>query len=434
MSEYRFDTKRIHAGYDPKEHFNSVNYPIYQTAAFDLDTVDHARELWTGAASGGIYTRVGNPTVAILEQRIVELDGGVAAVAVSSGMTAISFVVLLLGQGGGNIVSASSLYGAAQESLTHFFPKYGVTTKFVEDRDDVSAYEDLIDENTKAIYLETISNPNIEVYDFEKIAEIAHRHGIPLVVDNTVATPYLFKPFEHGADIIVYSATKGLSGHGNTIAGLVVEKGGFTYSKEKFPQFHEKSWKMRDLNDQERSPLEFAPQSPVVASLKVFFMEFFGANLGCFDAYLALQGISTLSERLSKQVASAEKIIEFLEEQPEVEWVRHPHAKGSRYKELAARYFPKGAGAIFSFGLKGTKEQLKQFVSELKVFSHHVNIGDVRSLIAYPAATTHTELLPELRRLAGIEPNLLRLSIGLEDVTDLIEDLAQALHKVYGTK
>lgn len=431
MSEYRFDTKLIHAGYDPKEHFNSVNYPIYQTAAFDLDTVDHARELWTGAASGGIYTRVGNPTVGILEQRITELDGGSAAVAVSSGMTAISFVVLLLGQGGGNIISTSSLYGAAQESLTHFFPKYGVTTKFVENRDDIAEFEALIDDDTKAIYLETISNPNIEVYDFEKIAELAHKYEIPLVVDNTIATPFLFKPFEHGADIIVYSATKGLSGHGNTIAGLVVEKGDFKYNEKKFPQFYEKSWKMRDLNDNPRTPLEFAPTFPVVASLKIFFMEFFGANLGSFDAYLALQGISTLTERLSKQVKSTEKIIEFLEEQPEIEWVRHPHAKDSKYKELAAKYFPKGAGAILSFGLTGTKDQLKQFVSELKVFSHHVNIGDVRSLVAYPAATTHTELLPEIHKKANIEQNQLRLSIGLEDIDDLIEDLTQALNKVY---
>lgn len=431
MSEYSFDTKRIHAGYNPKDHFNSVNYPIYQTAAFDLDTVDHARELWTGAVSGGIYTRVGNPTVSILEERIAELDGGVAAIGVSSGMTAISFVVLLLGQGGGNIVSSSSLYGAAQESLTHFFPKYGVTTRFVKNRDDINEYEKLIDEDTKAVYLESISNPNIEIYDFEKIAEVAHRHGVPLVIDNTVATPYLFKPFEHGADIIVYSATKGLSGHGNTIAGLVVEKGGFEYDEKRFPQFHEKSWKMRDLNDNPRSPLEFAPNNPVVASLKVFFMEFFGANLGSFDAYLALQGIATLSERLNKQVSSTQKIVEFLEEQPEIEWVRHPFAKDSKYKELADRYFPKGAGAILSFGLAGSKDQLKEFVSSLKVFSHHVNIGDVRSLIAYPAATTHTELIPEIHKLAGIEQNQLRLSIGLEDVNDLIEDLRQALEKVY---
>ncbi|MDD6037626.1 MAG: aminotransferase class I/II-fold pyridoxal phosphate-dependent enzyme [bacterium] len=431
MSEYGFDTKRIHAGYNPKEHFNSVNYPIYQTAAFDLDSVDHARELWTGEASGGIYSRVGNPTVAILEERIRELDGGAAAVAVSSGMTAISFVALLLGQGGGNFVTASSLYGAAQEAFTHFYPKYGITAKFVENRDDISEYEKLIDDNTKAIYLESISNPNIEVYDFEKIAQVAHKHGVPLVIDNTIATPYLFRPFEHGADIIVYSATKGISGHGNTIAGLVVEKGGFTYSKERFPQFHEKSWKIRDLQDQPRTPLEAAPDAPVVLSLKAFYMEFFGANLGSFDAYLALQGISTLSERLSKQVASTKQIVEFLEQQPEVAWVRHPFAKDSKYKELAEKYFPKGAGAILSFGLNGSKEQLKQVVSALKVFSHHVNIGDVRSLVAYPAATTHTELTPDIHKLAGIEQNQLRLSIGLEDVNDLIADLRQALDQVY---
>ncbi len=428
---YHFDTERIHGGYRSEDHFHAVNPPIYQTAAFDLGDIDRARRLWTGGENGGIYSRVGNPTVAVLEERIAALDGGTAALAVSSGMAAITYVVLLLGEGGGNIVAASSLYGAAQESLTHFFPKFGITTKFVKNREKIREYEELIDENTKAIYLESISNPNIEVYDFEKIAAVAHRHGIPVVVDNTIATPYLFRPFDHGADIIVYSATKGISGHGNTIAGLVVEKGDFLYSKERFPQFHTKSYKMRDLEGNPRTPLELAPKSPVIAALRAFYLEFIGATLGAFDAFLVLQGLSTLSERLEKQVATAKKLIAYLEEKEEVEWVRHPFAKESVYKELAEKYFPKGAGAVFSFGFHGTREQRKKFIEALQVVSYHVNIGDVRTLIANPPETTHGELEPELHILAGIPDNLLRVSVGLENAADLIEDFEQAFQKAF---
>lgn len=431
---YHFDTKRIHAGYSSEEHFNAVNTPIYQTAAFDLGDIDRARRLWTGSESGGIYTRVGNPTVSVLEQRIAELDGGSAAIGVASGMAAITYAILLLGEGGGNIIAASSLYGAAQESLTNFFPKFGITTKFVKNREDVAEFEALIDENTKAIYLESISNPNIEVYDFEAIAAVAHKYGIPVVVDNTIATPYLFRPFEHGADIIVYSATKGISGHGNTIAGIIVEKGGFDYSKERFPQFHTKSYKMRDLEGNPRTPLELAPNSPFVTSLRVFYLEFIGATLGAFDAFLVLQGLSTLSERLEKQVATTKKLVEYLEQKKEVEWVRHPFAKESKFKELADKYFPNGAGAVFSFGFGGTREQFKTFIKSLEVLSYHVNIGDVRTLIANPPETTHSELEPQLHELAGIPGNLVRISVGLENADDLIQDLEQAFAKAFEKK
>lgn len=346
-------------------------------------------------------------------------------------MAAITYAILLLGEGGGNIISASSLYGAAQESLTNFFPKFGITTRFVKNRIDVSEYEALIDENTKAIYLESISNPNIEVYDFEAIAKVAHKHGVPVVVDNTIATPYLFRPFEHGADIIVYSATKGISGHGNTIAGIVVEKGDFTYSKDRFPQFHAKSYKMRDLQGNPRTPLELAPKYPFIASLRTFYLEFIGATLSAFDAFLVLQGLNTLSERLSKQVNTTKRLVGYLENKKEVEWVRHPFAKESKFKELADKYFPNGAGAVFSFGFGGTREQFKTFIESLEVISYHVNIGDVRTLIANPPETTHSELEPKLHELAGIPDNLVRISVGLEDVDDLIWDLEQAFEKAF---
>lgn len=431
MSDISFSAKAIRAGYDSSEHFNSVNPPIYQTASFDLQDIDRTRRLWTGAEAGGIYSRVGNPTAAILESRIAELDGGKAAVALSSGMAAITYTLLLLGQGGGNIVAGSSLYGAAQLDLADFLPKYGIETKFVKDRTNPEAYRELIDENTKAVYLESISNPNIELYDIDAIAKIAHAHGVPVVVDNTVATPYLYRPFEHGADIIVYSATKEINGHGNVIAGLVVEKGDFPFDEKKYPQFYEKSWKMRDLQDNKRSAVEFIPGAPVIASLKIFFTEFFGGALGSFESYLVLQGLSTLSVRLDKKISTVKKVVEFLESRDEVEFVRHPFAKGSEFKSLADRDFPKGPGALLSFGFKGTREQEGIFIKSLKNFSYHVNIGDVRSLITNPPENTHTELDPELRNLAGVPDNLIRLSIGLEDPEDLINDLTQAFEKAF---
>ncbi|WP_026495053.1 O-acetylhomoserine aminocarboxypropyltransferase/cysteine synthase family protein [Butyrivibrio sp. WCD3002] len=429
--ENSFSAKAIRAGYDPKDHFNSVNPPIYQTASFDLLDIDRTRRLWTGAEAGGIYSRVGNPTGAILEARIAELEGGKAAVALSSGMAAITYTLLLLGQGGGNIVSGSSLYGAAMLNLIKFLPKYGITTKFVEDRNNPAAYEELIDENTKAIYLESISNPNAELYDIDAISEVAHKYGVPVVVDNTVATPYLYRPFEHGADIVVYSATKEINGHGNVIAGLVVEKGDFPFDEKKYPQFYEKEWKMRDLQDNKRSAVEFIPGAPVIASLKIFFTEFFGGALGSFESYLVLQGLSTLTVRLDKKLQTTRKIVEFLESRDEVEWVRYPYAKGSQYKELADRDFPKGPGALLSFGFKGTREQEGIFIKSLKNFSYHVNIGDVRSLITNPPENTHTELEPEYHKLADIPKNLIRLSIGLEDAEDLIADLEQAFEKAF---
>lgn len=430
-TENNFSTDAIRAGYNSKDHFYAVNPPIYQTASFDLDNIDRTRRLWTGAEGGGIYSRVGNPTGAILEERFAKLEGGQAAVALSSGMAAMNYTLLLLGQGGGNIVSGSSLYGAAMLALIDFLPRYGITTRFVEDRDNPAAYEALIDENTKAVYLESISNPNAELYDIDAIAEIAHKHNVPVIVDNTVATPYLYRPFEHGADITVYSATKEINGHGNTIAGLVVEKGGFHYDEKKFPQFYEKSWKMRDLNDVARSAVEFIPGAPVIASLKIFFTEFLGGALGSFESFLVLQGLSTLSIRLDKKNETTKRIVEFLESREEVEWVRHPYAKGSPYKELADRNFPKGPGALISFGFKGSREQEGIFIKSLKNFSYHVNIGDVRSLITNPPENTHTEIEPEYHKLANIPKNLVRLSIGLEDPEDLIEDLKQAFEKAF---
>lgn len=429
--QLQFETRRIHAGYDSNDHFHSVNVPIYQSAAFDLSDIDRARRLWTGAEAGGIYTRVGNPTVGVLEARVAELDGGSAAIGLASGMAAIAYTLMLLTESGGNIVFASSLYGAAQEALTHFLPKFGVETRPVNDRSNPASYAELIDDNTRAIYLESISNPNIEIYDFEAIATIAHSYGVPLIIDNTVATPYLFQPFQHGADLIVYSATKGLTGHGNVIAGLVVEKGGFAYDPKRFPQFHTPNYKIRDINGKLRTPLEAAPDFPVVLSLRAFYLEFLGASLSPFNAYLAIQGLDTLVERLDKQVATTKQLVAFLESRDEVEWVRYPSARDNAYKALAEKYFPRGAGAVFSFGLKGERANRARFIEALRLISYHVNLGDVRTLIANPPETTHAELTYDLQAAADIPSNLLRISVGLESAVDLIADLEQALEAAF---
>ncbi|MBQ8087921.1 MAG: O-acetylhomoserine aminocarboxypropyltransferase/cysteine synthase [Clostridia bacterium] len=433
MSEqnYSFETKRIHAGYDPQAHNDSVNVPIYQTASFNFRDIDRAQRILRGVEIASVYSRVTNPTVGALEERLRQLDEGAAAIAFASGMAAITSTLLFLAEGGGNILYASSLYGGTQETLANFLTRFGVQTRAVAARHDPAAYEALIDENTRAVYLESVSNPNAELYDIEAIAEAAHRHGVPLVVDNTVATPYLFQPLKHGADIAVYSLTKGLSGHGSLIGGAVVEKGGFHYDEKRFPQFYAKSYKIRDIHANPRSPIDFAPEFPLVIALRMFYLEFLGAALSPFDAYLALQGMSTLVERLDKQVATTQKLVRHLESRAEVQWVRHPSAQGSPYAALAQRYFPRGAGALFSFGFNGTREQLREFIGALRLFSYHVNLGDVRSLIVNSAETTHGEFPPEVLAQADIPWNLVRVSVGLENADDLIADLDQAFQKAF---
>ena len=426
-----FDTLRIRAGYNSADHNYAVNVPIYQTAAFDLGSIDRAQSLWSMEMVAGLYTRVGNPTVTVLENRLAALDGAHSALALSSGMAAISYTVLALTEGGGNIIASHSMYGGSEDSFAHFFPRFGANIKFVKERFDVASYEAEIDEKTRGIYIETISNPSAELYDIEALAEVAHKHNIPLIVDNTVATPYLFNPFDHGADIIVYSATKAIGGHGNTIAGLILESGKFHYSQEKFPQFYEKSYKIKARDGSLRSPIDVDEKGPMIIHLRAFYLEFIGAALSPFDAFLILQGLDTISERVSKQTRNAEKIVKYLETKKEVLWVKHPSAENSPFKELAAKYFPKGAGAIVSFGFSGTEKQLDAFFKHLKYFSYHVNIGDVRSLIVNSPKTTHAELDETHLKNAGIEANTVRISAGLENADDLIADLEEAFQHVF---
>ncbi|GAE87896.1 O-acetylhomoserine aminocarboxypropyltransferase/cysteine synthase family protein [Acetivibrio straminisolvens] len=426
---YRFDTQRLRAGYDPKEHNYAVSPPIYQTTSFDFRDVEHAKALFGLRELGNLYTRIGNPTVAVLEQRIAALDGASGAVALSSGMAAVSYTLLNVAEGGGRILTSPYLYGGSADSFKKVYPKFGITFDFAKNIENPEKLAEEIKPDTKAIYVESISNPNGVLLDIDAIAKVAHEHGIPLIVDNTVATPYLYNPISHGADIVVYSATKGLTGHGNVIAGLVLESGKFNWQSDKFPQFSEKYYTLRDINDNNRSFLEVFPEAPFTGRIRFNYLNYFGAALSPFDAYLVLIGLETLSERIEKQVRNAGILAEYLKTHKSVEWVRYPGLKDSPYHELAQRDFPKGAGGILSFGFKGTTEQREAFLNSVKLFNYHVNIGDARSLIVNSPQTTHSELEPEEKKIADIPENLIRISAGLEDPADLIADLEQAFEK-----
>ena len=429
---YRFDTQRVRAGYDPKEHNFAVLPPIYQTAAYDFRDVEHARNLFRFKEFGNLYTRVGNPTVAVLEQRVAALDGASGAIALASGMAAISYTILNLAEGGGRILTSPYLYGGSADSFKKIYPKLGIKFDYAKNIENPEKLAEEITPETKAIFIESISNPNTVLLDVDAIAKVAHDHGIPLVVDNTVATPYLYKPIDHGADIVIYSATKGLNGHGNIIAGLVLESGRFNWRSEKFPQFSEKYYTLRDINENLRTFTEVFPDFPFTMRIRFNYLNYFGAAIGPFDAYLAIIGLETLPERLRKQSQNAFALAEYLTAHPQVEWVRYPALKDSPHYALYKRDFPNGAGGILSFGFKGTDTQREKFLNSVELFNYHVNIGDARSLIVNSPQTTHGELEADEKALANISENLIRISTGLEDQTDLITDLEQAFKKAAG--
>jgi O-acetylhomoserine (thiol)-lyase len=426
-----FDTIKVRGGYNPADHNNAVSVPIYQTAAFNLGDTDRALRLFTFSEFGQIYTRIGNPTSEVLEQRVALLHGAAGAVAVASGMAAISYTLFNVADGGGRILTTPQLYGGTADSFKRIYPKFCINIDLVENPDDPDFYEKGIHPDTRAIFIESISNPNANVADIEAIAEIAHRHGLPLIVDNTFATPYLLNPFEFGADVVVYSATKLLNGHGNVIAGLIVEGGNFDWQNGKFPQFTDKEYTLRNENGVERSFSEIFPGFSFTARIRSLYLNYLGAALSPFDAYLILIGLETLSERVSKQVANTLKIVDYLESKESVAWVKHPAAKNSPYKALAKKYLPKGAGTIFAFGFKGSDAQYDKFINSVKLFSYHANVGDSRSLIVNSPKTTHGELTQAQQKLAEITPETIRLSIGLENVEDLIADLEQAFEKAF---
>jgi O-acetylhomoserine (thiol)-lyase len=424
-----FDTQKVRAGYDPKDHNYAVSPPIYQTVSYDFRDVKHAADLFGMREAGFLYTRVGNPTVAVFEERLRVLDGAAGAIALASGMAAISYTLLNIAEEGGRILTSPYLYGGSVDGFKKLFPKFGIQFDYAKNILEPEKLAVEIKPDTKAIYVESISNPNAALLDIDAIAEVAHAHGIPLVVDNTVATPYLYNPIAHGADIVVYSATKGLNGHGNVIAGLVLESGKFNWQSEKFPQFSDKYYTLRDENGVHRSFPEVFPDAPFTARIRFNYLNFFGAALSPFDAYLALIGLETLSERIAKQVKNAEALAAYLSAHKGAERVRYPQLENSPSNALYKRDFKKGAGGLLAFGFHGTDAQREKFLNSLELFSYHLNIGDTRSLIVNSPQTTHGELEADEKKIADIPENLIRVSAGLEDSEDLIADLEQAFQK-----
>lgn len=426
MADYKFDTLKVKAGYNPREHNDSVAVPIYSTASYEIEQAERYDRIAAGEEKGNLYSRVSNPTVEVLEKRIAALDGGSSAVAVGSGVAAITYSLFALTENGGRILTTYQLYGGLVHHLDYLFPKFGVKIDKVENGSSIETFEKAIKEDTKAIYVESVSNPTATISDIESLANLAHKYNIPLVVDNTVATPYLFNPIKYGADIVVYSATKGISGHGTAIGGLVVDSGNFNWDNDRFPQFKENNIVLRDINGNDRNYIEVFGKDAFAGKIRQDYLTNFGSVLSPFDAYIILIGLETLSERIDKQIKNTEKIVDFLNCSDEVEWVSYPLLKNSPYYALAKKYFPKGVGGLFSFGFKGNQKQIYKIMNNVKVFSYQLNLGDARSLIVNALRTSHEELTEEELKLAGIPDNTIRVSVGLEDAEDLINDLDNA--------
>ncbi|AGI39465.1 O-acetylhomoserine aminocarboxypropyltransferase [Thermoclostridium stercorarium subsp. thermolacticum DSM 2910] len=426
MSErkYRFDTLQVHAGQIPDPTTGARAVPIYQTTSYVFNDTEHAANLFALKEAGNIYTRIMNPTVDVFEKRMAALEGGVGALAVSSGSAAITYAVLNIAECGDNIVAASTLYGGTYNLFSVTLPKFGIKTIFVNP-DDPENFRKAINEHTKAIFIETIGNPGINLIDIEKVAEIAHENKIPLIVDNTFGTPYLIRPFEYGADIVVHSATKYIGGHGTSIGGVIVDSGKFDWTASgKFPGLTEPDPSYHGLKY-----TEVFGNAAYIVKVRVQLLRDTGACMSPFNAFLLLQGLETLSLRVEKHLSNTKRVVEFLSQHPKVGWVNYPSLPGNKYYNLAQKYFPKGAGSIFTFGIKGGREAGIRFIENLKLFSLLANVADAKSLVIHPASTTHAQLSEEEQLAAGVTPDMIRLSIGIEDPEDLIEDLAQALDK-----
>lgn len=422
----QFETIQLHAGQEQPDPVTDARaVPIYATTSYVFHNSQHAADRFALRDAGNIYGRLTNPTQDIFEQRIAALEGGSAALAVSSGAAAVTYTIQALAKAGDNIVAAKTIYGGSYNLLEHTLPAYGITTTFV-DPDEEGTFENAIDENTKAIYIESLGNPNSNIIDFEKVAEIAHSHNIPLVVDSTFATPYLLRPFEVGADIVVHSATKFIGGHGTAIGGVIVESGKFDWKASgKFPQFAEPnpSYHGAVFTDA-------APGAAFVTYIRAILLRDTGATLSPFHAFIFLQGLETLSLRVERHVENALKVVDFLKSNPKVESVNHPSLPDSKYNDLYKKYFKKGAGSIFTFEIKGGAEEAKKFIDHLQVFSLLANVADVKSLAIHPASTTHSQLNETELAEQGIKPNTIRLSIGTENIDDIIYDLQEAFDAI----
>ena len=419
MSEYKFETLQLHVGQesaDPATDSRAV--PIYATTSYVFHNCDHAAARFGLADAGNIYGRLTNSTQDVLEKRVAALEGGVAALALASGAAAITYVLEALGQNGGHIVSQKTIYGGSYNLLEHTLPGFGITADFVNIH-DLKEVEAAIKDNTRAIYIETLGNPNSDIPDIDALAELAHKHGLPLVVDNTFGTPYLIRPIEHGADIVVHSATKFLGGHGTTLGGIIVDSGKFDWSASgKYPAIADANPSYHGV-----SFVKAAGSAAFVTYIRAILLRDTGATISPFAAFLLLQGIETLSLRVERHAENTKKVVEYLSNHPLVEKVNHPSLKDHPDHALYEKYFPNGGGSIFTFEIKGGKEEAFKFIDSLKIFSLLANVADLKSLVIHPATTTHSQLSESELSEQGIKPNTVRLSIGTEHIDDIIADL-----------
>ncbi|RII24974.1 MAG: O-acetylhomoserine aminocarboxypropyltransferase [Geobacter sp.] len=420
-SKLSLDTLALHAGQSPDPATLSRAVPIYQTASYVFKSSEHAANLFGLKEFGNIYTRLMNPTTDVLEKRLAELDGGVGALALASGQAATTFAVLNIASAGQNIISTNCLYGGTYNLFHYTLPRFGVDTKFV-DTSDPENVRRAIDAGTRLVYMESVGNPKNNVDDFEAIARIAHEAGIPFIVDNTVTTPYLFRPIDFGADIVVYSLTKFIGGHGTSIGGAVVDSGKFPWNNGKFPELAEPDPSYHGLNY-----WEALGNLAYILKMRLTLLRDMGAVLSPFNSFLILQGLETLHLRMPRHVENAQKVAEWLERHPLVSWVNYAGLASHPDNARAKKYLPKGSGAIIGFGIKGGLESGKKFIDNVKLLSHLANIGDAKSLVIHPASTTHQQLSEDEQLSTGVSPDFIRLSVGVEDVNDIIADIDQAL-------
>ncbi|MCM1175132.1 MAG: O-acetylhomoserine aminocarboxypropyltransferase/cysteine synthase [Blautia sp.] len=419
MSEYKFETLQLHVGQEEPDPVTDARaVPIYQTTSYVFKNSAHAAARFGLADAGNIYGRLTNSTQDVLEKRLAALEGGTAALALSSGAAAISYVIEALAADGGHIVSQKTIYGGSYNLLAHTLPHYGITTTFV-DAHDLAEVEGAIQENTRAVYLETLGNPNSDIPDIDAIAEIAHRHGLPLVIDNTFGTPYLIRPIEHGADIVVHSATKFIGGHGTTLGGIIVDSGKFDWKASgKYPAIADANPSYHGV-----SFVDAVGPAAFVTYIRAILLRDTGAAISPFNAFLLLQGVETLSLRLERHAENTKKVVEYLAGHPQVEHVNHPSLPDHPDHALYEKYFPNGGASVFTFEIKGGQEEAHRFIDHLKIFSLLANVADVKSLVIHPATTTHSQLTAEELLDQGIRPNTIRLSIGTEHIDDIIADL-----------
>jgi O-acetylhomoserine (thiol)-lyase len=419
-NNWSFETRQIHAGQSPDSQTNARALPIYQTTAYTFRDTKHAADLFALAEPGNIYTRIMNPTQSAVEERVASLEGGVAALLLASGQAAETYAILNLAEAGDHIVSSPNLYGGTYNLFHYTLPRYGIEVTFVDDPDNLDSWKKAIRPNTKAFFGESIANPSNAILDIENIAKIAHENGIPLIVDNTVATPFLLRPIEFGADIVVHSATKYMGGHGTTVAGVIVDSGKFDWKKNaaKFPQYN--------TPDPSYGGLVYADALGELAYIlraRIVLLRDFGAAVSPFNAFLIAQGLETLSLRMERHIQNAKAVATWLEKRSEVEKVNYASLDSHPYNKWAKKYTPAGSGAVLSFEIKGGIEAGKKFVEALELHSHVANIGDVRSLVIHPASTTHLQLTPQEQLDAGVTPGLIRLAVGIENINDILADI-----------